>query len=200
MEFAVYQHDIKHIILDNLQFLMPRKQGRPYDKFDSQDLAIEVPLPPHLLPSSLSLSLFSSHSHFENLLLKKWCLDPRPSLSLISVSCSAGQCHSRGASKKRRRSGGSEHLLSLRVCQSDSRGRSCDDPPGVSPSRCSLSHSLSLQRIEGGSFVDIRKNRYDGQLGKVAVDFNQMTRCFFESDRELEAESTTAPANRFKKS
>jgi twinkle protein len=62
------------------------------------------------------------------------------------------------------------------------------------------SHTLSLQRIEGGSFVDIRKNRYDGQLGKVAVDFNQMTRCFFESDRELEAESTTAPANRFKKS
>jgi twinkle protein len=42
MEFAVYQYDIKHIILDNLQFLMPRKQGKPYDKFDAQDIAIEV--------------------------------------------------------------------------------------------------------------------------------------------------------------
>jgi hypothetical protein len=66
MEFAVYQHDIKHIILDNLQFLMPRKQGKPYDKFDSQDLAIEVtPLPRPFSP-------LTSHSHSESLLQKKW--------------------------------------------------------------------------------------------------------------------------------
>lgn len=42
MDFAVYQHDIKHIILDNLQFMMPRRQGKQYDKFEAQDIAIEV--------------------------------------------------------------------------------------------------------------------------------------------------------------
>jgi hypothetical protein len=62
MEFAVYQHDIKHIILDNLQFMMPRKSGKTYDKFDSQDIAIEVQYLSLFylsLQSSLSLSLAS---------------------------------------------------------------------------------------------------------------------------------------------
>jgi twinkle protein len=45
---------------------------------------------------------------------------------------------------------------------------------------------MILQRVDGGAYIDIRKNRYDGQLGKIPVDFNQMTRCFYESDREME--------------
>jgi len=40
MEYAVYVHDVEHIILDNLQFMMSG-QGRGYDKFEMQDRAIE---------------------------------------------------------------------------------------------------------------------------------------------------------------
>ncbi len=42
IDFAVYQFDINHIILDNLQFMMPRTEGRSdFAKFDNQDLVIE---------------------------------------------------------------------------------------------------------------------------------------------------------------
>jgi len=41
MEFAVYVHDVQHIILDNLQFMM-ESPGKGFDKYDMQDRAIET--------------------------------------------------------------------------------------------------------------------------------------------------------------
>lgn len=43
MDYATYVHDVEHIILDNMQFMISRKSGRgsSYDKFDTQDMAIE---------------------------------------------------------------------------------------------------------------------------------------------------------------
>lgn len=46
MDFAVYRDDVKHIILDNLQFMLPRSTGGKafrggFEKFDLQDMAIE---------------------------------------------------------------------------------------------------------------------------------------------------------------
>ena len=46
MDFAVYRDDVKHIILDNLQFMLPRSDGGKmfrsgFEKFDIQDIAIE---------------------------------------------------------------------------------------------------------------------------------------------------------------
>jgi twinkle protein len=47
MEYAAYVHDVDHIILDNMQFMISRaasanrKGNSSYDKFDMQDLAIE---------------------------------------------------------------------------------------------------------------------------------------------------------------
>ena len=44
MEYAAYVHDVEHIILDNMQFMISRqhgKKGSAYDKFDMQDIAIE---------------------------------------------------------------------------------------------------------------------------------------------------------------
>ncbi len=42
MDFAVYQNDIQHIILDNLQFMMPRSVSKnDFAKYDNQDLIIE---------------------------------------------------------------------------------------------------------------------------------------------------------------
>jgi len=40
MDYAVYVHDVQHIIIDNLQFMMSG-QGAGYEKFDMQDKAIE---------------------------------------------------------------------------------------------------------------------------------------------------------------
>lgn len=42
MEYAVYVNDVQHIILDNMQFMISRKEGTStWDKFDVQDIAIE---------------------------------------------------------------------------------------------------------------------------------------------------------------
>ena len=40
MDYAVYVHDVQHVIIDNLQF-MTSGQGSGYEKFDIQDKAIE---------------------------------------------------------------------------------------------------------------------------------------------------------------
>jgi hypothetical protein len=31
--------------------------------------------------------------------------------------------------------------------------------------------------------LDVKKNRYDGQLGRIPLDFNATSLCFVESDR-----------------
>ena len=41
MEYAVYVYDVEHILLDNLQFMLS-EQGRGYDRFEMQDRAIAL--------------------------------------------------------------------------------------------------------------------------------------------------------------
>lgn len=41
MDYSVYVHDVKHIFLDNLQFMLSRNKGGNWDKFDVQDQALE---------------------------------------------------------------------------------------------------------------------------------------------------------------
>lgn len=43
MEYAVYVHDVQHIILDNMQFMLSRNTRgfSNFDKFDMQDIAIQ---------------------------------------------------------------------------------------------------------------------------------------------------------------
>lgn len=40
MDYAVYAHDVQHILLDNVQFMMAG-QGRGFDKFERQDAALD---------------------------------------------------------------------------------------------------------------------------------------------------------------
>jgi twinkle protein len=40
MEYAVYVHDVEHVILDNLQFMTPSNQMKGFDKFDILDTAV----------------------------------------------------------------------------------------------------------------------------------------------------------------
>jgi twinkle protein len=43
MDYAVYVHDVEHIILDNMQFMISRQKlgSGTFDKFDVQDIAVE---------------------------------------------------------------------------------------------------------------------------------------------------------------
>ena len=43
MDIAVYRDDISHIIVDNLQFMMPRRHtGRSsLDRFEAQDMVLD---------------------------------------------------------------------------------------------------------------------------------------------------------------
>jgi twinkle protein len=42
MDYATHVHDVEHVILDNMQFMITRKtQNTSYDKFDTQDMALE---------------------------------------------------------------------------------------------------------------------------------------------------------------
>ena len=43
MDYAVYVHDVEHIILDNMQFMITRNLNSwsTFDKFDMQDIAVE---------------------------------------------------------------------------------------------------------------------------------------------------------------
>ena len=40
MDYACYAHDVEHVVLDNLQFMLSG-QGKGYDRFENQDRAIE---------------------------------------------------------------------------------------------------------------------------------------------------------------
>lgn len=42
MEYAVYVYDVEHIILDNLQFMLSSQHKGGYDKFDIQDRALDM--------------------------------------------------------------------------------------------------------------------------------------------------------------
>jgi twinkle protein len=42
MDYATYVHDVEHVILDDMQFMINRKQNsKSYDKFETQDMAVE---------------------------------------------------------------------------------------------------------------------------------------------------------------
>jgi twinkle protein len=41
MDYAVYVYDVRHVIIDNLQFMLSG-QGKGFERFDNQDLAIET--------------------------------------------------------------------------------------------------------------------------------------------------------------
>ena len=43
MDYATYVHDVEHVILDNMQFMISRKENSrgSYDKFETQDMAVE---------------------------------------------------------------------------------------------------------------------------------------------------------------
>jgi len=35
-----------------------------------------------------------------------------------------------------------------------------------------------VQKLKGAMSIDVKKNRYDGEVGSVAMEFNPTIRCF----------------------
>jgi twinkle protein len=131
MDYAVYQYDIKHIVLDNLQFMMSStsSQGRggAIDKFDTQDRAISA--------------------------FRKFCSEKMVNIILV--------IHPRK----------DDDRLALHVSSISGTAKATQEADLV----------VILQRMdEHQMFVDIKKNRFDGQLGKFDVSFNSMSKLFYE--------------------
>jgi twinkle protein len=127
MDFAVYRDDIQHIILDNLQFLMPRDSSRRgLENYQIQDIVID------------KFRKFASEKNVNIILVihpRKEDDNSKLSMSSISGSAKATQ-------------------------ESDM--------------------VLILQRVDGATSLDIKKNRYDGQLGSVPLEFSSNRVCYYE--------------------
>ena len=41
MEYAAYAHDVQHVVIDNLQFMLGSATGRGFERFDAQERALE---------------------------------------------------------------------------------------------------------------------------------------------------------------
>ena len=129
LEVAVYKHDVQHIIIDNLQFMMPNHRG--FDKFDALDEAIT------------SFRRFATERHVNIVLVihpKKE--DDRLALGVSSIFGSA---------------------------------KATQEADMV----------LILQRLEKNVFLDLKKNRFDGDVGRVYLDYSQILGGFHEIDAPL---------------
>jgi twinkle protein len=129
MEYAVYRDDVKHIILDNLQFMMPREskaKGGDFKKFEDQDLVID------------KFRQFATEKDVNIILVihpKKD--DDKTALGISSIFGTA---------------------------------KATQEADAV----------LILQRDEKKTYLDIKKNRYDGDMGKINLGFSPITSSFFE--------------------
>ena len=140
MRFAVYKHDIEHIIIDNLQFMMPRLNGgnngnnngvrmlaNGFERFDMQDIAID------------RFRQFASEQDVNvTLVIHPRKEDDKIPLGLSSIF-------------------------------------------GTAKATQEADVVLILQRVQGQTYLEVKKNRYDGCTGKIDMDFSTMTNCFFEN-------------------
>ena len=128
MDYAVYQYDIKHIVLDNLQFMTSNDTKRGIEKFDMQDRAITA--------------------------FRKFCTEKMVNIILV--------IHPRK----------DDDRMALHMASIFGSAKATQEADLV----------VILQKIDDQvMYVDIKKNRFDGQLGKFDVNFNSMAKIFYES-------------------
>jgi energy-coupling factor transporter ATP-binding protein EcfA2 len=174
MEYATYVHDVQHIILDNLQFMLSGQGRGGGDKFELQDRAIEafrqfasqrnvhvtLVIHPRKEQDNSSLGLASvfgsakATQEADNVMIIQGGL-PRTVLRNIQLPDSEGK----KASTQLRQSGGVGDLA---------QHGGFDDP--------------IIGEIMGTFFrtIEIRKNRWDGDLGAVPLRFDKSSSRFYE--------------------
>lgn len=134
MEYTVDKDDVQHIIIDNLQFLMPRINAKTsFEKYDYQDHIIE------------KFRKFSSDKNVNVILVvhpRKQEDDALLGLSSIGGSAKASQ---------------------------------------------EADVVLLLQKTNGQMYLDVRKNRYDGSLGRIGMNFDPDTCLFTQTTVDTDA-------------
>lgn len=129
MDFAVYQYDIKHIVLDNLQFMLSDQGRGGIDKFDYHDKAISA--------------------------FRKFCSEKMVNIILV--------IHPRK----------DDNRLALQLASIFGTAKATQEADVV----------IILQKIDDQMmFVDVKKNRFDGDLGKFDVSFNSISKLFYEPE------------------
>mmetsp|Transcript_2192 Transcript_2192/g.6921 ORF Transcript_2192/g.6921 Transcript_2192/m.6921 type:complete len:952 (-) Transcript_2192:1465-4320(-) len=124
MEYAVYVHDVEHIVLDNLQF-MTSGQGTGFERFEVQDRAIE------------KFRHFATHKNVHISLV----VHPRKQDDLAPLSISSVF--------------------------------------GTAKATQEADNVIILQRYMGlFPLLEIKKNRFDGDLGSVGLRFKKAEQAF----------------------
>lgn len=163
MDFAVYRDDVQHIIIDNLQFMMPRasipgitspsgtstyssRQMTNFDKFAQQDAVID------------EFRRFATEKQVNIILV----IHPRKEdenqmLGMSSIFGSAKATQEADLV-----------LILQRIAASRRYGNGA--PPGGED----VPESMALS---------VKKNRYNGNTGKIDIGFNSATKTFFEKAR-----------------
>jgi len=137
MEYACYAHDVEHVILDNLQFMLS-SESQGYDRFQTQDRAIE----------KFRRFATSKNVHVTLVIHPRKELDGQP-LGITSVF---------GGAKA------TQEADNILVIQH-------------------VSEQKSDGTTTSSKYVEVKKNRYDGELGKVNLKFLRQYQMFVE-DRD----------------
>jgi twinkle protein len=119
---SIDEKGIKHIIIDNLQFMLSNSWKISLDKFDLFEKTI-----------SLLRALCNSYPIQLTLVVHPRKEDENTLLGLSSIS-------------------------------------------GTAKATQEADNVLILQRIEGKNFIDVKKNRFSGKLGKIEIEFNGNTK------------------------
>lgn len=177
MEYSTYVHDAQHIILDNLQFMLSGQGRGTGDKFDIQDKAIEafrqfasqhnvhvtIVIHPRKEQDNSSLGLASvfgsakATQEADNVLIIQSGL-PKTILRNIQIPAESGT-----------------KSTAIRIANTEkdlSQNGGFDDP--------------IIGEIMSTFFrtIELRKNRWDGDLGNVPLRFDKKSNRFYELSKK----------------
>jgi twinkle protein len=138
IDVAIYQHDISHVIIDNLQFMMPRgtttngnnieKYERTtfLDRYESQDVVLD------------KFRKFATEKNINIIIvIHPRKVDDGTPLTMSSIS-------------------------------------------GTAKATQEADIVLLLQRLNGRTSVEVKKNRFDGELGSVELGWMKDRNAYFE--------------------
>lgn len=125
MEYAVYAHDVEHVVLDNLQFLLSG-QGVGFERFELQDKAIEA--------------------------FRKFATLKNVHISLV--------IHPR----KQEEDAPLTHASVF----------------GTAKATQEADNVIILQRGRSHKYIEVKKNRFDGELGQIPLRFEKDSTKFYE--------------------
>lgn len=132
IDYAIYTHDVGHVVIDNLQFMLSG-QGRGIDRFEMQDQVV-----------AKLRKLATSHNVHITLVIHPRKGEDGADLSLSSIF-------------------------------------------GTAKSTQEADNVMILQQREKYRVIDIKKNRYDGEIGRSSLWFDKNSKRFEQiSAKEIE--------------